>query len=255
MFSIFQRKKIGCPFCLQKDAIEIHLTEEERRTFPLPSHILKNKKNTLIKVSLYINWIVIYSCSKCHTSFNAIGAYWTKVSEAQKEVLKRWEHTSSQIPKEIEAEFERIGFSKWGDDAILPCKINTINGEEIDFVTVQYCAEFPKFLVFGDMFVYQRYFFIEDIQRIEASKYAVSKEVRNEAMNNQEEVEKNFFPTIVANQNGMEFLFEGLTLFMNHPEAIGSELHLSENKWQKRKQYINDYTPQRQHLVILKKGK
>jgi len=255
MFSFFSRPKIGCPFCIEKDAVELYLSEEERQAYPLPKVFTENKKKTRIKVSLNIDWTIVYSCTCCHTSFYTVVSHWTKVTEAQKELLKRWGTTSSEIPQEIAAEFEKIGFSNWGNDAILPCKITTKQGEEIDFVTVQYCDEFPKILAFGDMFVYQSYFFIEDIQRIDASTFAVSKAIRDESLSINEEVEKNFFPTIVANPAGKEFLFEGMTLFMNHPDAKGCELHLSENKWQKRKQYINDYTPQRQNLLILKKGK
>lgn len=255
MFSFFKRPKIGCPFCLQQDATEIYLSEEELQAYPLPKHITGNPKKTRIKVSLNIDWTIIYSCSCCQTSFYSVVSHWTKVTEAQKELLEKWGTTSTEIPQELAAEFENIGFSNWGDDDVLPCKIITHTGEEIDYVTVRYCAEFPKILCFGEMFVYQRYFFLEDIQRIEASVYAVSKVIRDESVSIKEEVEKNFYPTIVVNPAGKEFLFEGMTLFMNHPDAKGSELHLSKNKWQKRKQYINDYTPQRQHLVILKKRK
>ncbi|HOY47912.1 MAG TPA: hypothetical protein PL185_04400 [Flavobacteriales bacterium] len=256
MFSLFKRTKIGCPFCLHQDATELYLSEEERQAYPLPKIFTGNTKKTRIKVSLNIDWTVIYSCTCCKTSFYTVVSHWTKVTDSQKELLKRWGTTSTEIPQEIAAELAKIGFSNWGnDDEILPCKIFTRTSEEIDFVTVQYCDDFPRILCFGDMFVYQKYFFIEDIQRIEASTFAVSKSIRDESVSIKEEVEKNFYPTIVANPAGKEFLFEGMTLFMNHPDAKGSELHLSENKWQKRKQYINDYTPQRQHLLILKKGK
>ncbi|MFM2286373.1 MAG: hypothetical protein RLZZ543_1870, partial [Bacteroidota bacterium] len=255
MFSFFSRPKIGCPFCIEKDAVELNLSEDELQAYPLPKLITGNPKKTRIKVSLNIDWTIVYSCTCCHTSFYCVVSHWTKVTEAQKELLKRWGTTVTEIPQEIAAELEQIGFSKWSDDEILPCKITTKQGEEIDFVTVQYCAEFPKILCFGEMFVYQRYFFLEDIQHIKASDFAVSRTIRDESLSVKEEVEKNFYPTIVANPAGKEFLFEGMTLFMNHPEARGSELQLSENKWQKRKEYINDYTAQRKHLVILKKGK
>jgi hypothetical protein len=137
----------------------------------------------------------------------------------------------------------------------LPCKIR-IGKKEQDFVTLITSKYLPiyRILYFNKNIKPENYFFIEDVDEICKSNYAISKEIRTSSIN-AGEVMKNYFPTILEGQKNEKVLLEGLTLFFTSKNTVGSDLKLSEQKWNESTDYFQDFRTGSEAVLLIRTKK
>lgn len=256
MISFFKIVKVGCPFCLNRESKKINLTYEESEKFYLPVDNFKYQRvKTKIELFYETNWERIYNCTICKTKFYESANDYYKLDNAQIDIIKRWSAAEKKYNSEIEAQIEKIGLTKVGDDYILPCKITTKKNQVFDYVTLRRSKNLPIHQIINSHSSshFENFFFIDEILKIDFSEFGISKKIRDFSISdNVKEVDKNFYPTIVKTKENLELIFEGLLLFINLENIKGSEVELSNQEWKENNIYKADYITKSKTLLIVK---
>ena len=251
MFNFLRRKKY-CPFCEQTESNIITLSYEELDKYNFHSHQFSKKRTSKIKLIINEDYRV-YECTNCNTFILVNGRDFIRVNE-KINIIKHWYKGYSNIREDFKITTEEIGFSRIGEssEAILPCKIR-IGKKEQDFVTLVASKYFPilQTLYFNMRIEPSNYFFVDNIDELCKSDYAISKEIRNAAIK-AKKARKNFFPTILEGPKNQEVLIEGLTLFFNSQNIIGSNLRVSKLSWTEETDYLEDFSTEPKAILLMR---
>lgn len=248
----FNRRKKYCPFCEQTESNIITLSYEELDKYNFHTHQFSEKRASKIKLIINEDYRV-YECTNCNTFILVNGRDFVRVNE-KINIIYNWYKGYSNIREDFKMTMKEIGFSRIGEssETILPCKIR-IGKKEQDFVTLIASKYFPIYqtLYFNTQIEPSNYFFVENIDELSKSDYAISKEIRNSAIK-AKKVKKNFYPTILEGQKNQKVLIEGLTLFFNSQNIVGSDLKVSEQNWTEKTDYIQDFSTESNAVLLIR---
>lgn len=251
MFNFLRRKKY-CPFCEQTESNIITLSYEELDKYNFHTNQFSEKRTSKIKLIINEDYRG-YECINCNTFILVNGRDFVRVNDKIK-IIKHWYKGYSNIREDFKMTMEEIGFSRIGvsSETILPCKIR-IGKKDQDFVTLIASKYFPIYqtLYFNTQIEPSNYFFIDNIDELCKSDYAVSKEIRNSAIK-AKKAKKNFFPTILEGPKNQKVLIEGLTLFFNSQNIIGSNLRLSKLSWTEETDYFENFSTEPKAILLMR---
>lgn len=238
MFKLFKkRKKIGCPVC------------HEKNTVGFGADYLESKFDSRISESEKIGNIQTYQCSICKSTFYKEGEMFQRFADGQIETLKEFSKKELVLTKKLKSELDIIGLtSDWSMNMLAPAKVTLNNGETLDFATVRVSNQ-PPIGYYVDHF--KRLIFIDEVEKIEPSKYGISKEIREKAKD-AEEMRMGFYPVTLMDNNRKKIVINGQALFFKNGEISGSDLNLDNDFWNHREKYIYEDKIDDQVLVVAK---
>ena len=237
MFNLFKRqKKNGCPNCYDKNTISFG------------ADYLESKFISSIHLTDEIGGIKIYECEKCKTQFFKDENLYNKIVSGQIELLKEWSIRNLVCPDDIKRENEKIGLTNdWMLDKIAPCKIKLNNGEIYELTTVLFTSKPPLGHYYS---MYKNIFFIDDIRQVSESKFGISLEIRQQAEKS-EEKRMGFYPTVLKNKEGTKVILNGISIFFNSNNIVGSDLEFANEEWNHREKYIYDADDYEEKTIVI----
>jgi hypothetical protein len=232
-----RKKKIGCPNCYEQNIISFGLD------------YLESKFESTIKLDYSLGGATLYKCEKCETSFFIRENIYERVFSGQHELLQKWSENKMGCPSSLKNQIDLIGLTQnWDLTYILPCIAELNNGQEFDFTTLRFSTQPPLGSYFNN---FKNIFFIDEIKSIRPSDSALSKDIRLACMT-AEEKRMGFYPTVVKNNENIEAVINGISIFFNSNDIKGSDLKLANKEWNYKDNYVYDLNKEVKTLVIVK---
>jgi hypothetical protein len=239
MFRLFKRKKkVGCPVCHESNMIGFG------------ADYLESKYDSRIEQTDKIGNIQIYKCMLCQTDFYREGNMYQRFANGQINTLREFVNLDLQLDEKQKNALDKIGLTTdWNMNRQAPVKIRLKNGEILDFVTIQVTPNPPIGYFYNN---FTKIIFIDYVDSIERSEYAISKEIR-EMTKGAEERRMGFYPTVLKTNNGENVVINGQALFFKNGDIKGRDLLITNENWNHLEKYIYEKKIENQILVIAKK--
>lgn len=177
-----------------------------------------------------------YACTACGTSWflqeDSRGARMRRVPAACLAAFDAWYERPLVCPDSILEAAHGIGatppdvYGNGRGEAWIPCRVDTRQGERIDFAMLRFSPQPPISRVDRKPEVMPVYRSVEEVAHISPSRFALPRRVRFRTAWVFEQ-RMNWAPTAVVSSRGRRFFLNGRTDFFHFDGVVGSDLRLA----------------------------
>lgn len=213
---------MGCPACDQKTIIGFGV-----------NHLADDFDSAIERVEM-IGETQLYKCKLCQSTFFILGDFYYKLFDDQMETLRQFSASDLALTTKQATVLDAIGLTKVSPNSLLaPAKVIDQYGEIFEFAIIQVSNNPP---IGYKARSYAKIIFIDDIESIEPSEFAISKVGRDKVMN-AKEARMGFYPTLFVAKSGKKVVVNGQSFFFRNESIKGSDLLPIGEYWNHQNRY------------------